>query len=123
MMRPLYLGLAYVCTAIGAVGVVMPLLPTTPFLLVAVWAGFRGSPRLARRILRNRQFGPVIRAWHRERAIPPRAKWVACGLLVASWVTLWLAGTRWEVMAFLTLVFAGVATFLLTRANPAAKSV
>ncbi|TGG92806.1 DUF454 domain-containing protein [Natronospirillum operosum] len=122
MTRLLYLGLAYLCTAIGAVGVVMPLLPTTPFLLVAVWAGFRGSPRLARRILRNRQFGPIIRAWHRERAIPLHAKWVACGLLAASWVTLWLIGTRWEVMSFLTLFFTGVATFLLTRANPAGKS-
>ena len=121
MMRPFYLGLAYLCTAIGAVGVVMPLLPTTPFLLVAVWAGFRGSPRLARRILRNPQFGPIIRAWHRERAIPPRAKGVACGLLAASWITLYLTGTRWEVMAFLTMFFAIVATFLLTRANPAAR--
>lgn len=121
MMRPLYLGLAYLCTGIGAIGVVMPLLPTTPFLLVAVWAGFRGSPSLARRILRNRQFGPIIRAWHRERAIPTRAKFLACALLAASWLTLWLMGTRWEVLAFLTLFFTCVATFLLTRGRPVAE--
>lgn len=122
MMRPLYLSLAYLCAGMGALGVVIPLLPTTPFLLVAVWAGFRGSPRLARRIIRNRQFGPVIRAWHRERAIPTRAKLIACALLLASWLTLWLGGTRWEVLVFLTLFFSGIAAFLLTRGRPLAET-
>lgn len=120
-MRFVYLALAYACAGLGALGVVLPLVPTTPFLLVAVWAGFRGSPRLARRILRHRHLGPMIRTWHRERAIPARAKWVACAMLLFSWVTLWLTGTAMPVLAFLFVFFSSVALFLLTRPRPQLK--
>ena len=56
-------GLCFV--ALGAVGVVLPVLPTTPFLLVAAWCFARSSPSLARVLHENRWFGPLLRDWDR----------------------------------------------------------
>jgi uncharacterized protein len=111
----LYLLLAYGCVGAGAAGVVVPLLPTTPFLLVAAWAATRSSPRLRWWLYRHPRYGPSIRAWQRHRAVPATAKLTACGLLLFSWITLWLLGMDARILAGLTLFFLVVATFILTR--------
>lgn len=66
-----------VCVALGAVGVVTPVLPTTPFLLVAAACFARASPRFYQRLLANPTFGPLIRDWREQHAIPLRAKIMA----------------------------------------------
>jgi len=116
----LYLMLAYVCVGFGAAGVVVPLLPTTPFLLVAAWAATRSSPRLRWWLYRHPRYGPSIRAWQRHRAIPVAAKLTACLLLVFSWVTLWMLGMDGRILAGLTVFFLAVATFILTRPSRSA---
>jgi uncharacterized membrane protein YbaN (DUF454 family) len=117
-MRWLYLVLAYVALALGAIGVVVPGLPTTPFLLLAAWAASRGSERLHRWLYGNRYFGPPLRCWEEERAVPRRAKAVAVSLLLISWLILfWRSESLlWPLIA--GMFFCGVATFLLTRPNP-----
>jgi uncharacterized protein len=116
----LYMMLAYGCVGFGAAGVIVPLLPTTPFLLVAAWAATRSSPRLRWWLLRHPRYGPSIRAWQRHRAIPFSAKLTACLLLVFSWVTLWVMGMDGRILAGLTVFFLAVATFILTRPSGSA---
>ncbi len=111
----LYMMLAYGCVGFGAAGVVVPLLPTTPFLLVAAWAATRSSPRLRWWLYRHPRYGPSIRAWQRHRAIPAAAKLTACILLAFSWVTLWVLGLDRLVLTGLTVFFLAVASFILTR--------
>lgn len=84
--------LAYGCIGLGTAGLVVPLLPTTPFLLVAAWAAPKGSPRLARWLWEHPRLGPTLHAWQSQRAVPRRAKRLAAGLLVLSWLVLWLGG-------------------------------
>lgn len=115
-----YLILAYGCVGFGAAGVVVPLLPTTPFLLVAAWAATRSSPKLRWWLYRHPRYGPSIRAWQRHRAIPAAAKITACALLGFSWVTLWLLGMDMRILTGLTLFFLVVAFFILTRPSLAA---
>ena len=55
--------LAYASLALGLVGIVVPGLPTVPFVLLAAWAAARGSTKLHRWLLAHRQFGPMIRDW------------------------------------------------------------
>lgn len=69
--------LAYVSLGVGIVGIFVPGLPTTVFVIIAAWAATRGSARLEQRLLAHPQFGPVILAWRRGRAVPRRAKWAA----------------------------------------------
>ena len=113
-----YLLLAWACIALAAAGVVLPILPTTPFLLVAAWAAPRASPRLDAWLLDHRQFGPVLRAWREERAVPTRAKRIAWLLLLASWIGIAATARSPWVPAAMGVFFLCVAYFLYTRPRP-----
>ncbi len=88
-MRTLWTLLGLSFTAIGIIGVFVPLLPTTPFLLLAVVCFERGSPRFHRWLLEHPLFGPPILDWQRNRVIRPRAKVLAISMLIfsAMWMT------------------------------------
>ena len=72
------------CTLLGAVGAFLPVLPTTPFLLLAAACFARSSPSFHRRLLENRTFGPYLVQWRSEHTVPPEAKRKALGLVVLS---------------------------------------
>lgn len=84
--------LAYLCIGLGIAGIVLPLVPTTPFLLLALWAATKGSPRMAHWLYHHPRMGPYLHAWHEQRAIPKRAKIIALGLLTSSWLILLASG-------------------------------
>lgn len=103
------------CVGIGAVGVFVPLLPTTPFLLVAAWAFARGSERWRRWLVEHPRLGPSIRAWQRSRAIPRKAKMIAVlSLLFSLVLALWLALPPFALALQITALVA-VSAFILTR--------
>ncbi|MEQ8449944.1 MAG: YbaN family protein [Nitratireductor sp.] len=88
-----FLALGGVCTALGIAGVILPGLPGTIFLLIALWAFSRSSERLALWLFNHPRFGRTVRAWHAERAIPRPAKIAALSMMTASFAgLLWLAG-------------------------------
>jgi uncharacterized membrane protein YbaN (DUF454 family) len=116
-----FLVLAYGCVGIGALGIVVPLLPTTPFLIVAAWAAPKGSPKLDRWLREHPRFGETIAAWRHERAIPVRAKALAVVLLMFSWLVLWLGGLGLPALAGLAIFFSLVAGFVLSRPSPSGK--
>ena len=72
-----------VCVGLGAAGIVLPVLPTTPFLLLAAACFVRSSPRLHAWLLGHPRLGPYVAGFLGEAEMPPRAKRVAI-------VTLWL---------------------------------
>jgi uncharacterized protein len=103
------------CVCIGAVGVFVPLLPTTPFLLVAAWAYARGSERWRRWLVEHPRLGPSIRAWQQSRAIPLKAKVIAVlSLLFSLVVALWLSLPPIALGLQITALVA-VSAFILTR--------
>src|SRR4051794_29896613 len=79
--RLLYVGAGLFFVLLAVVGVVTPLLPTTPFLLLAAYFFARSSARLHNWLLRSRLFGGLIRDWQRHRGVRPRVKVVALTLL------------------------------------------
>lgn len=113
--RLLYLSLAYGAIGLGAVGAVLPVIPTTPFLLVALWAATRSSSRLRFRLYRHARYGTALRAWHRHGAVPARAKLAACLVMLASLLTLWLTGTGPIILATVGFLFVTAAAFILAR--------
>lgn len=116
--RLLWLGVAWICVALATLGAVLPLLPTTPFLLVAAWAAPKGSPRLAVWLHSHPRFGPPLRAWQQQRAVSQRAKTVAGIMMAASWLTLWLIGSATLVLVLTGTLFLTVGAFLLSRPIP-----
>ena len=75
-MNP-WIMLGLLAIVLGAIGVVLPLLPTTPFVLLAGWCFARSSPRLHALLHRSELFGPVLRDWEQRRCIPRRARILA----------------------------------------------
>ncbi len=80
----LWRSLALVCLALGVIGAFLPLLPTTPFLLVAAWAAGKGWPQFEAWLLAHPRYGPPIRRWRDHRAVPRSAKWLASLTMLAS---------------------------------------
>lgn len=75
LMRGVYLGLALLFILLGIVGALVPVLPTTPFILLAAWAAARSSPRLQDWLENHTAFGPMISDWRRGGVVGRRAKW------------------------------------------------
>ena len=115
-----YLILAYTATALGIAGVFLPLLPATPFLLVAVWAGSRGSKRVHDWIYRQPRFARLLNDWHEQGAVPASAKWLATAMMMLSWLFLLWSGFHWSLLLGMSLFFLCIGTFLWTRPNPRA---
>ena len=110
-----------VSLVLGVAGIFLPLLPTTPFLLLAAAMFFRSSPRAYRWLLGHRYLGPYIRSFREDRSIPLRAKIVALSLL---WLTslhcVVLIFDSWWLRAAMVAVALGVSCYILsfkTRRN------
>jgi uncharacterized membrane protein YbaN (DUF454 family) len=73
----LYLIAGFLLTALAAVGVILPLLPTTPLLLLAAWCFAQSSEKCHRWLMEHRLFGPIIKNWHENKCIPCKAKIIA----------------------------------------------
>src|SRR5690606_35565196 len=82
-MRVLWIFVGLLSTAFGIAGVVLPLVPTTPFVLVAAFAFARSSPRLHAMLLSHSTFGRIIENWNRGGCIDRRSKAFAMVMLVA----------------------------------------
>ncbi len=110
-----YRALGVVAVALAAIGAVVPLMPTTVFLLIALWAFARGSPEWAERVRANPRFGPYIRDWEARGAIPRRAKAMAVGMMAASWTLLLIMGRGVVVLGIVGGVLIAISAFILTR--------
>jgi uncharacterized protein len=117
--RLFFLAIAWVSFGLGVVGVFVPLMPTTCFMLLAVWAASKGSPRFALWIREHPRFGPTVVAWEGERAIPRHAKLLAAGMLAFSMLVLALTvAILWLKLALIGgLSLLGV--WIVTRPEPA----
>lgn len=113
--RSLWLLLGLAALGFGAAGVVLPLLPTTPFVLLAAFCFARSSPRLHAWLLAHPQFGPLIENWRRDGSIAPRVKLISVLVMAATFAGSWLAGVRPWVLAAQAVALGGAALFVLTR--------
>jgi len=84
MKKPVYRALGLVSIALGVIGIVLPLLPTTPFMILAAYFFARSHPEWEARMLAHPKFGPAIRAWRDHGAIPLLAKKLATLLMAIS---------------------------------------
>lgn len=117
-MRWMWWLLAYASLGLGLIGIVVPGLPTVPFVLLSAFAAARGSERLHRWLLAHRQFGPMIRDWQAGGAVSRRAKWMAlCMMTVSGLLMLLLIPDRWMALPGIA-VMAIVGTWLWRRPEP-----
>lgn len=88
--RWFYLLVAWLSLGLGILGIFLPVLPTTPFILLAAWAATRGSPRLLAWLEAHPLFGPMLRDWRRGGVVSRKAKWSATLVMASSSVIILL---------------------------------
>ncbi|MEM9970470.1 MAG: YbaN family protein [Pseudomonadota bacterium] len=115
MMRPFWILLGWLALALGAVGVVLPVLPTTPFVILAAFAFARGSPAIAQRLEAHRVFGPIIADWRARGAIATRYKIAAVAMMTAALALSLAMGFAGHVIAIQAVCMAGAAAYVLSR--------
>ena len=114
-MRTLWLAIGLFFLGLGLLGVLLPVLPTTPFLLVAAAAFAKSSPRLHGWLLGHPMLGPPIRNWEDNGAISQGAKRLAISTMVVVFgLSLWL-GLSWKILAAQGALMGVGAAFILTR--------
>ncbi len=118
LIRFFWLVGGFLSLAAGIVGIVVPLLPTTPFLLLAAFCFARGSQRLHDWLVNHPRLGPPIRDWQAHGAISRRAKWMAMVAIVAVLLASFLFGIATHIIVIQLVVLSAVSTFILTRPLP-----
>jgi uncharacterized membrane protein YbaN (DUF454 family) len=114
--KPALLGLGWLCVGLGMVGVVVPGMPTTIFLIIALWAFSKSSDRFHGWLYNHSRLGPPLQAWSEHRVIPVRAKLLAVTLMATSWlIVVMFVADGWTAPAILGAVLLGVATYIVTR--------
>lgn len=110
--------LAYVALGLGLVGIVVPGLPTVPFILLSAFAAARGSRSLHAWLHAHPRFGPMIRDWETQGAVSRRAKRLATGMMAVCAVIMFLTAPALWMAATGTAVMTVVALWLWRRPEP-----
>ncbi|MDX6805330.1 YbaN family protein [Terrihabitans rhizophilus] len=118
-LRPLFFVAGWILLAIGVVGVVLPLLPGTIFLILAAACFSRSSPRFELWLLNHPQLGPEVVAWRRDGSISVRGKAFALSGMALSLVIVWFSGAPRYAFAITAVLLVASAIYVGTRpSNP-----
>lgn len=119
LVRLGWIALGWFFTGLGVIGALLPVMPTTIFLILAAACFARGSPRLERWLLDHPRFGPTLVAWRRDGAIGRRAKGMACCGIAFGFGT-FLIGARpgMGLAALVGALMTACAAYILTRPAP-----
>jgi uncharacterized protein len=112
-----WLALGWSAVALGFAGVVLPILPTTPFLILAAFAFSKSSPRLRQWLVEHNIFGGPIRDWEDKGAIRPRYKAMACTAMALVLLVSILSSLNGMVILIQIMAMGGAAAFILSRPN------
>ncbi|EPV2499424.1 DUF454 family protein [Enterobacter cloacae] len=105
MQRTILIIIGWLAVVLGTLGVVLPLLPTTPFILLAAWCFARSSPRFHHWLLYRSWFGGYLRHWQKHRAMPLGAKPRAIAVILITFaISLWLVKMMWVRILLLVIL-------------------
>ena len=115
LKRLFWFTLGILALALGALGVVLPLLPTTPLVILASFAFAKSAPSFERWLRRHRIFGPIILDWQTHGAIAKRYKILAITMMLADLVLSFALAVASYVLILQALCMTGAAIYILTR--------
>ena len=121
-MRWLWFMTGWLMVALGFIGALLPVMPTTIFLMMAVACFARSSPRFEQWLLQHPQFGPPLRQWREEGAISRKGRRMAFIGMAAGYVIFWLsARPGWGLGLGVAAFFVAGAVYVGTRPLPRAQ--
>ena len=111
----IFLGLLFL--VLGFIGLLLPIIPTTPFILVSVWFFARSSKKLENWLVNHKIFGKSIRDWKEKGAISKKAKMSAIPLILFSFSATIYFSELFYLNLFLAFLGVTISTFIITRPN------
>lgn len=119
LVRISWISIGFISLAVGAAGIVLPGLPTTPFVLVAAFCFARSSDKFLQWLLNSRLFGPTIRQWRENRSLPSKgvkmvALFVVTICFTASITFTAIFSSVWWLAIVLGVLFVGLSVFIVT---------
>lgn len=125
MSRVFYFSAGVISLLAGLVGVFLPLLPTTPFVILSAFCFSRSSHRLHRALLSHRLFGPIISEWEQHGVIPLKIKWLSTSmmLLMVSYPLLFKPFDLWLKAVTVAVVLFALAYIWSRPSLPRASEV
>ena len=118
--RAFWLAVGFAALAVGAIGVVLPVLPTTPFVIVAAFAFGKSDPRLEAWLVSSRLFGPMIADWREHGAIAPRFKAMAIVMMAVVFLISVAMSVSPLVLIVQAVCMSGAAAYILSRPSGSA---
>lgn len=118
VMRAFWIALGMLAIGFGVVGIFLPLLPTTVFLLLAAYCFARSSPALHDWLIDHPTLGPPIVNWREYRAISKRAKVMALFAMLVVLAGGYVFGLSARVLTIQLVVLSAAALFIVTRPHP-----
>ena len=116
LTRIIYMLAGLCCVGLGALGAVLPLLPTVPFMLLALACFARSSQRFHDWLFHHKRFGPPLQQWSQHRVIPRRAKIVAlASMALSAGYVVACTATPWPLIALMLCVMGYGAYFILSK--------
>jgi len=118
--KPLFMIAGFFSLFLGAIGVVLPLLPTTPFIILAAFFFSKGSKKIHRWLLNQKTFGPIIQAWEQDRVIPLKAKLISTTMMLTmvSYPLLFRPFALWLKVLVVFIIFYGLWYVWRHRSEP-----
>ncbi len=115
-VRWLLIGFGWLMVATGVVGIIVPGLPTTVFLIIALWAFSKSSYKFQSWLWTHKYFGPPVRDWFLYGVIPVRAKILAVLVMALSftYLVIWIAND-WRLPAIAGSIMLCAAVYIVTR--------
>ena len=111
-----YLALGYTSFVLGFIGIFLPILPTTPFMIVALWAFSKGSEKMHQWLLNHPRFGSSLQQWEAHKVIPIKAKVTAAVFITGSAIYIGFFSSVSGLIASIALTtMLGAITYVLTR--------
>ncbi|WP_414606284.1 YbaN family protein [Stenotrophomonas pavanii] len=122
-MRWLWFALGWVMVGLGVIGALLPVMPTTIFLILAVGCFARSSPKFEQRLLAHPRYGPSLRLWREQGAVSRKGKaFASAGMTLGFVLFCWGAQPSWRLLLGVGLFFAVSAGYVLSRPAPRLES-
>jgi len=105
--------LGWLCIALGAIGAFLPVLPTTPFLILALWLFNRSSPRFHTMLINNPWFGASLQQWEDTKSITTKTRRRAVVMIIATFaLSIYLVQHTWQLQIMLALLCTALLIFI-----------
>ena len=114
MKRIILISLGWLCVGLGFVGVFVPGIPTTIFLIIALWAFTKSSEKLRHWLLNHKRFGPILNNWQEHKVVPRRAKILMVVLMSLAVILFYYSSQSLILTIGLTIILVTVAIYVIS---------